>query len=141
MKKATLIILFLVALSGFYTKSQAQVIKVGGGMELRSEPPIALITKATYRLDFLHENLRSSIDLMVLPDFEANLDFHYSFLSDFGINGYAIGGLNFASNLGGNVGAGIMVNLSERLDAFGEVKYIIKSSPEASIKLGILYNL
>jgi len=129
--------LFLVA-----KQNQAQVIKVGAGAELRGRPPAGLITKATYRLDFIDENLRSSIDMMVLPEFEGNFDIHYSFLSNFGINAYGIGGVNFASKFGANLGAGFMYGFTERIFGYWESKYIIKKiEPEASIKIGVLINL
>jgi hypothetical protein len=141
MKKLFVIISLIIFAHLIPKESNAQMIKVGGGAELRSQPPAALILKATYNMGFFDENLRSSVDLMVLPDFEGNLDFHYSFLNEFGVNGYGLAGMNFAKNLGANVGVGFMYNIQETLDAFGEVKYIIKNSPEASIKIGLLYSL
>ena len=129
--------LFLVA-----NQTQAQIIKVGAGAELRGRPPAGLIGKATYRLDFIDENLRSSVDMMLLPELEGNFDIHYSFLSNFGINAYGIGGVNLASNLGANVGAGFMYGFTERIFGYWESKYIIKQiEPEASIKIGVLINL
>lgn len=126
----------------FSKNSQAQVIKVGAGGEFRGRPPAGLIAKATYRFDFIDKDLRSSLDMMVLPELEGNLDIHYSFISNFGFNAYGIGGVNFASNFGANVGAGLMYSFTERIHGYWESKYIIKQiEPEASIKVGVLINL
>lgn len=142
MKKVFLGIILFASLFLFSKHNQAQVIKVGAGAELRGRPPAGLIAKATYRLDFLDENIRSSLDMMVLPRVEGNLDIHYSFLSNFGINAYGIGGVNMASNFGANVGAGFMYGFTERIFGYWESKYIIKKiEPEASIKIGVLINL
>lgn len=124
------------------TISYGQNFKVGAGTELRSNPPISMFIKATYDLDFLNENLRTSIDLMVLPPVEGNLDFHYSFFREFGIDAYGLAGVNWGKYVGGNLGAGVLVNIAEeKLDALGEVKYLITHKPQASIKLGLFYNL
>jgi len=117
------------------------MIKLGGGVELRSDPPVGMITKVTYDLGVLDPNLRVSLDAAILPDFEGNLDMHYSIVKESGYDVYALAGLNIAGQLGGNAGAGINLELSETLDAFGEVKYLINRAPQASIKLGLLYKL
>jgi len=140
--KKLIFILTIAALSlGIQCKSSAQLIKVGGGAELRTDPPAAFFVKATYNLGFWDENIGTSIDLMLIPKLEANLDFHYSFLNDFGIRGYGLAGFNYRTYLGFNAGAGFMYNINDDFDAFGEVKYVIKNSPEASIKIGLLYYL
>ncbi len=141
MKKILFILAITVLFTSIESPSNAQVIKVGGGAELRTEPPAAFFIKATYNLDVIDENLGTSVDFMLLPQLEANLDFHYSFLNNFGMNGYGLAGLNYGRQAGANIGAGFMYNLNKTFDAFGEVKYIVKSSPEASIKLGVLYYL
>ena len=132
----------MLAITAISEQSQAQVIKVGTGAELRSDPPVGLIAKATYRLDFIHENLRASADLMLIPELEANMDVHYSFFSNFGFNAYGLGGVNIGPTFGTNVGAGLMYDFTERIGGFWESKYIIRSiNPEASIKVGILVKL
>jgi len=141
MKKIVLILIFGYCFMGISDFAQGQVIKVGLGAELRSEPPVGMIGKATYRLDFIHKTLRTSVDMMVIPEFEANLDMHYSFFSNFDINAYGIGGLNIENELGANVGAGLMYGFTERILGFWESKYIIKNKPEADIKIGILLKL
>ncbi len=142
MKKIFVCTLLFFSLFLFSKQNQAQVIKVGAGAELRGRPPAGLIAKATYRMDFIDENLRSSLDMMVLPKIEGNFDIHYSFLSNFGVNAYGIGGVNLATNVGANVGAGFMYEFTERIFGYWESKYIIKQiEPEASIKIGVLINL
>jgi hypothetical protein len=142
MNKLFCFITLLLAFTVISEQNQAQVIKVGTGAELRSDPPAGLIAKATYRMDFIHENLRTSADLMVIPELEANLDIHYSFFSNFGLNAYGLGGVNVGSTFGANVGAGLMYGFTERIYGFWESKYIIRSiNPEASIKIGVLVNL
>jgi hypothetical protein len=142
MKKVFCFITLLLAITAISKQSQAQVIKVGTGAELRSDPPAGLIAKATYRLDFIHENLRASADLMLIPELEANMDVHYSFFSNFGFNAYGLGGVNIGPTFGANVGAGLMYNFTERIGGFWESKYIIRSiNPEASIKVGVLVKL
>lgn len=135
------IILFF-SLFLFFNNIQAQVIKVGAGAELRGRPPAGLIAKTTYRLDLIDEDLRSSLDMMVIPKLEGNLDLHYSFISNFGFNAYGIGGVNLSSKLGANIGTGFMYSFTEQIYGYWESKYIIKKSePEASIKVGVLINL
>ena len=141
MKKIKFIAATAVLLLALQLQGHAQMIKVGGGVELRSDPPVGMITKITYDLGVLDPNLRVSLDAAIIPDFEGNLDMHYSFVKDFGFDAYALAGLNMASVLGANAGAGVNFELSKSLDAFGEVKYLINRSPQASIKLGLLYKL
>ncbi len=141
MKKYFIVLLIIVLASASFKNTYGQTIKTGVGAELRSDPPVGAILKVTYDLDFLIENLRTSVDFMFLPKMEGNLDFHYSFLDDFGFNAFGIGGLNIANKLGGNIGAGVQFEIIEDIDGFGEVKYIIKDAPEASIKIGVLYRL
>jgi hypothetical protein len=142
MKKFFICITLLILITAFAKNSKAQVIKVGAGTELRSKPPVGLIAKATYRLDFIHENIRASADMMIIPEIEGNIDFHYSFFSNFGFNAYGIGGINLGNQIGGNAGAGLIYGFTERIHGFWESKYIIRShNPEASIKLGVLIKL
>jgi len=141
MKKLTFLAAVTLLLLAIPIRGQAQTIKVGGGVELRSEPPAAMITKITYNLGVLDPNLRISLDAAIIPDFEGNLDMHYSFVKESGFDAYALAGVNMAHRWGGNAGAGVNFELSESLDAFGEVKYLINRSPQASIKLGLLYKL
>lgn|GEM_PF-1300713 len=141
MKHIKLFLVIPLFLFAFGQQANSQVIKAGGGVELRSDPPVGMIAKFTYNLGVLDPNLRISLDAALIPNFEANLDLHYSFMREFGFDAYGLGGVNLASNIGINAGAGINIELSETLDAFGEVKYLINRSPQASIKLGVLYNL
>ncbi|MFO8235087.1 MAG: hypothetical protein R6U04_06770 [Bacteroidales bacterium] len=141
MKKSIIILVFIALSLASFDKLVGQTIKTGGGFELRTNPPVSIMIKATYDMDFLVENLRTSVDMMFFPDFEGNLDFHYSFLDNFGFNVFGLAGMNIANKLGGNVGAGIGFDIIEDLKGFGEAKYIIKDNPEASIKIGVLYCL
>jgi len=141
MKTIKLLFTTLVILLAFHVQSHSQMIKVGGGVELRTKPPVGMITKITYDLGALDPNLRMSLDAAVLPDLEGNLDVHYSFVREFGMDAYALAGANFASNIGFNAGAGVNLEISDSLDGFGEVKYLVNDSPQASIKLGVLYKL
>ena len=141
MKKLMLITAMAFLAFAMHKSANAQVIKVGGGAELRTSPPAAFIVKATYNLGVLDESLGTSVDFMLIPDLETNLDIHYAFLNDFGIKAYGLGGVNYFGNFGVNIGTGVNYNISDALDAFGEVKYIIKNDPEASIKIGVLYYL
>lgn len=142
MKKFFFFIIFVVVFTTISLQTRAQVIKAGTGAELRYEPPAGLIAKATYRLDFIHKNLRASADMMIIPDLEANLDIHYSFFSNFGFNAYGLGGVNAGPTFGANIGAGLIYEFTERINGFWESKYIIRSiHPEASIKVGALVKL
>ena len=141
MKPIKLLFTTLILVLAFHIQSHSQVIKVGGGVELRSDPPVGMITKITYNLGVLDPNLRLSLDAAVIPEFEGNLDVHYSFHREFGVDAYALAGTNFASNISFNAGAGVHIEISENLDGFGEAKYLINRSPQASIKLGVLYKL
>lgn len=141
MKKFKFLAAIAVLFLAFQIQGHAQMIKVGGGIEFRADPPVGMITKVTYELGVLDPNLRLSLDAAILPDFEGNLDMHYSFVEEGGFDAYALAGLNIAGQLGANAGGGVNVELSEMLDAFGEVKYLINRSPQASIKLGLLYKL
>ena len=137
-RTALLSFLFIMLLS---FSAQSQVIKVGAGSELRTNPPVSMLTKITYNLGVISPDLRISGDFVFLPGFEGNLDLHYSFINEFGFNAYALGGANFAKKIGVGLGGGVNIQVTEELDAFVETKYIIKHTPEASIKLGLLYYL
>jgi len=141
MRYVKLLLITTCLLLAFHLQGQAQQIKAGGGVELRSEPPVAMITKITYQLGALDPNLGISLDAAILPDFESNMDVHYSFLREVDFNAYGLAGINFAARIGFNAGIGTNIEISERLDGFGEVKYLINRSPQASIKVGLLYKL
>lgn len=141
MKTIKLFVSTLLIVFALSTQTQGQEIKLGGGLELSSSPPVGMVTKVTYHLGALHPNLRISMDAAVLPELQANMDVHYSFMKEMGMDIFALGGANFQRPFGVNIGSGIHVEMSKSLDAFGEVKYIIGSSPQPSIKLGVLYKL
>ena len=141
MKNVKVFVIIAITSLALSLSAQGQTIKVGGGAELRSDPPVGLITKITYNLGLLDPNLRISLDAAIVPSFEGNLDLHYSFVREFGFDAYAIGGANFGTTIGGNAGVGVNIELSDALDGFGEVKYLINNSPQASIKIGLLYKL
>jgi hypothetical protein len=132
------VLLFLVFLS---FSAHSQTIKVGAGSELRTNPPVSMLTKITYNLGLIHPDLRISGDFVFLPVLEGNVDLHYSFINEFGFNAYALGGANFAEKIGVGLGGGINIQVTEELDAFMETKYLIKHTPEATIKVGLLYYL
>jgi len=122
-------------------QAKSQTIKAGGGIVVRSQPKAGMVTKLTYDLGVLDPNLRLSLDFMVIPPIEANLDVHYTFLRNSSLEGYALAGTNLANPTGLNAGGGLNFDLSPSLDGFGEVKYLINPSPQPAIKLGILYHL
>ena len=137
--KKILFIFLLVTI--FSASTHAQVIKGGLGNELRLDPPISLLTKVTYDLEFLDPNLRTSVDFIFLPELRGNLDIHYSFLSKDKLNPYGLSGVNFSENSGFNLGGGLNIPITENLDGFVEAKYIFKYDPEASLKYGLLFVL
>ena len=141
MKTIKALIIAAILLVAFNLNTHGQTIRVGGGAELRSDPPVGLITKITYDLGIFDPNLRISLDAALIPSFEGNLDLHYSFVREFGFDAYALAGANFGNTLGANAGVGVNIELAETLNGFGEVKYLINNSPQASIKLGLLFSL
>mgnify|MGYP006305953151 CR=1 FL=1 len=137
--KQLIVTIFFILFVGFST--HAQTIKVGLGNELRKEPPLSMLTKITYNLEFLDPNMRTSIDFIFLPELRGNLDIHYSFGNDQGVKPYGLGGVSFAVDAGFNMGAGVDIPITEDLGGFSEVKYIFKYNPNLSFKLGLLYTL
>lgn len=140
MKAKRIIFIFLVV-TIFSVSARAQVIKAGLGDELRLDPPVSLLTKMTFDLEFLDPNLRTSLDFIFLPELSGNLDIHYSFLSKENLNPYGIAGVNFSSMSGFNLGGGLNIPIKNDLDGFVEAKYIFKYNPEPSLKFGLLFIL
>jgi len=159
----------LISLSGL--KTQAQEIKLGGGLVFETDrPPLGLQFKGTYGLDMLLENLAGSVEFgLFFPQTRTNLkynrwsidiDGNWTFFNTGNFNFYAIGGLNIthysakwvdytgpayvdevATKPGLNMGGGISLNFSSSMSAFSEVKYIISNYDEAVFNLGVLFAL
>jgi len=152
----------------FAVNSNAQPINIGGGLVLgTSRPNIGLKIQGTYGMDFLLQNLRTSADLtLFIPGTSNNIhysrvdfdfDGQYSFYKVSGFDFYAIGGLNITYyrtkwNVSGNtitsevkpglnVGAGAMYNISDKMKAFSEFKYILGRYDQADISLGVFFEL
>ena len=83
-----------------------------------------------------------------------DIDGHYNFPLDNGFSGYPLAGLNlstFTANVDGsgdsnsevglNIGGGLAYEISDLLDAFLELKYIIGNADQAVLGLGVLYKL
>lgn len=171
MKKLLISLLAVMLCSSLFTaKTNAQEIKLGGGIVIETDsPPIGFQFKGTYGLDMLLENLSGSFEFGIfLPRTTANykytrwgidIDGNYTFwnISDF--NFYAIGGLNIShyssqytgpgfNNLdvsgtkpGLNIGAGINFGFSSSMSVYSEIKYILSSYDVAVINFGVLFTL
>lgn len=139
--KAKKILFIFLFITMFSMSSRSQTIKVGLGDELRVNPPVSLLTKVTFDLQFLDPDLRTSLDFIFLPDLRGNLDIHYSFLSKENLNPYGIAGVNFSRMSGFNLGGGLNIPIKKELDGFVEAKYIFRYDPEASLKFGLLFIL
>ncbi|MBS3771572.1 MAG: hypothetical protein V5A47_00290 [Bacteroidales bacterium] len=140
MKAKKVLFTFLVIIL-FSMSARSQAIKAGLGDELRLDPPLSLLTKVTFDMEFLDPALRTSLDFIFLPELRGNLDIHYSFLSKDNLNPYGIAGVNFSRMSGFNLGGGMNIPITNKLDGFVEAKYIFRYNPEASLKFGLLFIL
>ncbi|MGC9374664.1 MAG: hypothetical protein ACP5DQ_06440, partial [Bacteroidales bacterium] len=150
MKKQILIFFVFLLLVGFSNvKTNAQEIKLGGGLVFETDrPPVGLQFKGTYGLDMLLENLAGSVELSILfPQTKNNtkynrwaidVDGNWTFSNTGDFDFYAIGGLNIthysvkstdsnnvyelATKPGLNMGAGVNFNFFSNMTAFSEVK-------------------
>lgn len=170
--KKLFIFLFAASLfTGAFTfKSNAQEIKLGGGLALEGDrPPLGLQFKGTYGLDMLLENLSGSVEFsLFIPSstryykynrWGIDVDGNWVFWNTGNFDFYAIGGLNIShysekysgpyidiiddigTKPGLNVGGGINFGFSSSMSAYGEVKYILSNYDVAAINLGILFTL
>ncbi len=169
--KKLFIFLFAASLfTGAFTfKSNAQEIKLGGGLALEGDrPPLGLQFKGTYGLDMLLENLSGSVEFsLFIPSstryykynrWGIDVDGNWVFWNTGDFDFYAIGGLNIShysvkytgtlgvadaigTKPGLNVGGGINFGFSASMSAYGEVKYILSNYDVAVINLGILFTL
>lgn len=171
--KRTLFKLFTITvlLSSLFTiKSNAQEIKLGGGLIIGTDiPPLGLQFKGSYGMNMVLENLSGSLEFAIyFPSSKTNYD-HSKWLFDIDGNYtvwnisdfdfYAIGGLNIThyekkytgslvnvgdiidTKLGLNVGAGANYGFSSNLSAFCEVKYILSNFNQSVLNFGVLFEL
>jgi len=165
-----MIVLTVLISSLFSTKTDAQEIKLGGGLVIGTDlPPLGLQFKGTYGMDVLLENLSGSLEFAIFfPTTQNNfkhsrwaidVDGNYTFWSAAGFDFYGIAGLNishyakkYTGNLVGigdnigtkpglNAGAGVNYRFSSNLSAFSEVKYILSNYDQAVFNVGVLLEL
>ncbi|MEE4197699.1 MAG: outer membrane beta-barrel protein [Bacteroidales bacterium] len=170
MKKLMLIFFAFVLLTGISSlKTNAQEIKLGGGIVLETDnPPFGLQFKGTYGLDMLLENLDGSVEFGIfIPKtttywkytrWAIDIDGNWAFWNTGDFDFYAIGGLNIThysakytgpylddtesgTKPGLNAGAGVNFNFSPNMSAFSEFKYIISNYDEAVFNVGVLFAL
>lgn len=172
MKKFWLkIIVVTVLISSLFTiKTNAQEIKLGGGLIIGTDlPPLGLQFKGTYGMDMILENLSGSLEFgLFFPTtqnsykhsrWSMDFDGNYTFWSAAGFDFYGIAGLNithyakkYTGNLtfvndnigtkpGLNFGAGVNYGFSSNISAFSEVKYILSNYDQAAFNFGVLFEL
>lgn len=163
-----LIIAAVLMSSLFSIKSNAQEIKLGGGLIIGTDrPPFGLQFKGTYGMDMVLENLSGSLEFaLFFPTTQNNykysrwsidLDGNYTFWNAAGFDFYGVAGLNIthysrkaeliglSDNIGTkpglNAGAGVCYVFSPNLSAYSEVKYVLSSYDQASFNVGVLFEL
>jgi|AMQJ01.1.fsa_nt_gi opacity protein-like surface antigen len=170
MKKNLLKLIFLtVFISSLFTiRSNAQEIKLGGGLIIGTDlPPLGLQFKGTYGMDMLLDNLSGSLEFaMFFPSTQnsydhsrwaIDIDGNYTVWSAAGFDFYVIAGLNIthyakktnivglSDNIGTkpglNAGGGVNFSFSPNLSAFSEVKYILSNYDQAAFNFGVLFEL
>lgn len=161
-------IALVISSSLFINKTNAQEIKLGGGMVIGTDiPPLGFQFKGTYGLGMLLENLSGSVEFGIfIPSTQNNykhsrwaidVDGNYTFWSTGGFNFYAVGGLNIThyakksevawlsdvigTKPGLNVGAGVNFGFSSKMSAYSEVKYILSNYDQAVFNVGVLFEL
>ncbi len=152
----------------FNIKSNAQAIKLGGGLVIGTDlPPLGLQFKGTYGMDMILDNLSGSVEFGIFfPSTQNNykhnrwaidLDGNYVFWSAAGFDFYGIAGLNIThyakkaevnylsdrigTKPGLNAGAGVNYEFGSNLSAFSEVKYILSNYDQAVFNFGVLFEL
>lgn len=169
MKKIRNILLALIILAALpVTKTQAQTIKLGGGLIIGTDlPPVGLQVKGVYDMGFILDNLYASANASFFIPASRNdydygrwsidVDGHYVFYKAAGFNFYALSGLNIThykkdpnftylssdigTSPGVNIGAGVLYDFSSSMSAYSEAKYIINVYDQSAITLGVLFNL
>ncbi len=170
MKKSFLKLIFATILisSLFNLKTNAQEIKLGGGLIIGTDrPPLGLQFKGAYGMDMVLDNLSGSLEFAIFfPTTQSNYDYsrwsidvdgNYIFWNAAGFDFYAIAGLNIThfskeSNVtwlsdtkgtkpGLNAGAGVNYQFTSNLSAFSEVKYILSNYDQAAFNFGVLFEL
>ncbi|MFC2151289.1 autotransporter outer membrane beta-barrel domain-containing protein [Bacteroidota bacterium] len=165
-----LIIVTVLISSLFSIKSNAQEIKLGGGLIIGTDlPPLGLQFKGTYGMDMVLEGLTGSVEFVIFfPSTQSNfkhnrwsidVDGNYTFWNASGFDFYAIAGLNIThyskeytgtavgigdtvgTKPGINAGAGVNFEFSPNLSAFSEVKYILSNYDQAAFNFGVLFEL
>ena len=170
MKKVSLKLLIVtVLLSSLFTiRSNAQEIKIGGGLIIGTDiPPLGIQFKGAYGLDMMLENLSGSVEFAIFfPSTQNNydhsrwsidIDGNYVVWSAVGFDFYALTGVNvthyskksnnafLSDNVGTkpglNVGGGINYAFGSNLSAYSEVKYILSNYDQANFNFGVLFEL
>lgn len=172
MKKTSLklIIATVFITSLFSIKSNAQEIKLGGGLIIATDrPPLGLQFKGTYGMDMMLENLSGSLEFAVLfPATQGNYDYNrwtldvdgnYVFWKAADFDFYGIAGLNIShysasytgsfpgnndivgTKPGLNAGAGVNYGFSAKMSAYSEVKYILSNYNQSLFNIGVLFEL
>lgn len=163
-----LIIATVLISSLFSIKSNAQEIKLGGGLIIGTDrPPFGLQFKGTYGMDMVLENLSGSLEFaLFFPTtkgvydynrWSIDVDGNYAFWSAAGFDFYGIAGLNIthyskktdvfglSENVGTkpglNAGAGVNYQFSSNLSAYSEVKYVLSNYDQAAFNVGVLFEL
>jgi len=162
-------VMVTVLISSLFTiKSNAQEIKLGGGLIIGTDlPPLGLQFKGTYGMDVILENLSGSVEFAIFfpstqnsydhSRWSIDVDGNYMLWSAAGFDFYGIAGLNIThyskeSNVtwlsdtkgtkpGLNVGGGVNYKFSSSLSAFSEVKYILSNYDQAAFNFGVLFEL
>lgn len=152
----------------FTLNTNAQEIKLGGGLVIGTDrPPLGLQFKGTYGMDMVLENLSGSLEFAIFfPTTQGGYDYsrwsvdvdgNYIFWNASGFDFYGIAGLNIThfskeanvawlsdtkgTKPGLNAGAGVNYRFSSNLSAFSEVKYILSNFDQAAFNFGVLFEL
>jgi opacity protein-like surface antigen len=165
-----LIIATVLISSLFSIKSNAQEIKLGGGLIIGTDrPPFGLQFKGTYGMDMVLENLSGSLEFaLFFPStngfydysrWSIDIDGNYTFWSTAGFDFYGIAGLDIThytkkyngtlANIGNdtgtkpglNAGAGVNFKFSSNLSAYSEIKYVLSNYDQAAFNVGVLFEL
>jgi len=147
---------FFVALFLLITNTAYAQFSVGGGLVYGTEiENIGLNIRAGYQVTEAI-NANAGFSFFFAGDGVSfntiNLDGHYAFLNEEKIAAYGLAGLNIAitsfsigfgstsaTEIGLNLGAGAKYQVSEQLDAFFELKYVISEFDQLVPELGAIY--
>jgi opacity protein-like surface antigen len=157
--KILAIIVVLVSIAGLNASAQ---FKLGGSLAYATDiNGLGLTVNGTYKFNDQWEAAPSFTyffkkDFITWWSLDANA--HYIFNSDskyafYGLGGIEIlgtsvdfsslygGGSTSTTNFGLNVGGGARINFSDKLDGFGELKFVLSNGSYACFNFGVLYAL